>query len=135
MKTRIFYAGFSLIELMIVISIIGILSTIAIPSYQNYVKRARFAEVISATAPFKIAIALAMQEGTPISELTNGVHGIPSNPDPTSNLASVLVRNGTIIATATSAIKELNYILVPNADNGSWTIEGSCIKEGLCNAS
>ncbi|WP_088458883.1 pilin [Acinetobacter soli] len=48
--------GFTLIELMIVVAIIGILAAIAVPAYQNYIKRAAYTEVTSAMAPIKTAI-------------------------------------------------------------------------------
>ena len=48
--------GFTLIELMIVIAIIGILAAVAVPQYGQYTKRAKFSEVISATAPIKLSL-------------------------------------------------------------------------------
>ena len=124
--------GFSLIELMIVIAIIGILSVIAIPSYQNYTQHARFTEVIAATAPFKLAVSLALQQGVAVNEITNDAHGVPSSPESTKNLASIKVKNGIITATATEIASGNTYILKPNADGSVWTVLGTCVKAGLC---
>jgi len=126
--------GFSLIELMIVVAIIGILAAMAIPSYQNYTQRARFAEVIAATEPFKIAVALALQRGAMLNELAIGEYGIPDKPSPTKNLADIDVKNGIITATATEIASNSTYILKPNNDGSTWTIDGTCLKTGLCNA-
>lgn len=127
-------AGFSLIELMIVVAIIGILAVISIPSYQSYTQRARFAEVISAVDVFKTAVALALQEGATLSSLKNGVYGIPPEPKSTKNLTSVKVNAGTITATGSELVNHSTYILKPSEDGSMWTVSGTCLKNGLCNA-
>lgn len=124
--------GFSLIELMLVVSIMSILIIAAIPSYQHYVQRARFAEVITATQPYKLAVALALQTGINNNELTLGMHGIPPAPKATKHLASLAIDNGVIVATATELAGNATIILKPNTDGTNWTMSGSCLKSALC---
>jgi len=126
------YTGFSLIELMIVVAIIGILTVFAIPSYKNYTERARFSEVIMATQPFKTAISLAIQQGAELNELTHNVYGIPPEPKPTKNIASIKVSNGTITATSTKAAGQATLILIPDQEGNVWSVSGTCLNAGLC---
>ena len=57
--------GFTLIELMIVVAIIGILAAVALPAYQNYSNRAAFSELVLAVTPRKTALELAIQTRNP----------------------------------------------------------------------
>ncbi len=62
--------GFTLIELMIVVAIIGILAAVALPAYQDYTVRAKVSEVILAASSAKVAVAEAAQAGGSMGSIT-----------------------------------------------------------------
>ena len=130
--------GFTLIELMIVVAIVGILAAVALPAYQNYTNRAKFAEVINATQAVKAAVeSCAMRKGalTACGTATdNEVSTVQAGAAGGQNVASVAVAaNGTITATGNSPVA-YTYILTPGLASGqvTWTASGDCDANGVC---
>ncbi|MFY1006386.1 prepilin-type N-terminal cleavage/methylation domain-containing protein, partial [Pasteurella multocida] len=100
MKKAIFFSikkGFTLIELMIVIAIIAILATIAVPSYQNYTKKAAISELLQAAAPYRAEVELCIYNTNTPSECSAGQHGIRANISSGKKyLSSINVKSGVI---------------------------------------
>ncbi|MDO8349582.1 MAG: prepilin-type N-terminal cleavage/methylation domain-containing protein [Gallionella sp.] len=127
--------GFTLIELMIVVAIIGILAAVAIPAYSNYTKKAKFTEVIQATQALKAAVEICAADLSTVTGCTAGSNGIPANLGAFGKVTSVTTADGVITATGTAVVDSKTYVLTPtySATTGiSWATTGTCVAANLC---
>ncbi|SKA29242.1 pilin [Photobacterium toruni] len=131
--------GFTLIELMIVVAIIGILSAFAIPAYSDYTQRTRVAGAVSAVTGYKTAIALCAQERGQLTGCSAGSNGIPTAITATGTInyiSALSVTDGDLSMTTTAvdtAGTALTITMNPTFTSGvlNWDLDGTgCTVDG-----
>ena len=133
--------GFTLIELMIVVAIIGILAAVALPAYQDYTKRAKMSEVILAASACRTTITEVYQSGS-ITPAANG-WGCESSSSTSKYVKSIQTSVNGVITVKAQAIDSANIddkdvTLVPADSSGAaltYAGGGVAINRWICGSS
>lgn len=118
--------GFTLIELMIVVAIIGILAAVALPAYQDYTTRAKVSEVVLMSAPAKLAVSESSSSLGGLSNVTAANSGY-TFPGATKYVSGVAITNATGVVTVASSVPgALGNIVFTPTDAGSGQLKWAC---------
>jgi len=139
MRTRQDQAGFTLIELMIVVAIIGILAAVALPVYQFYSNRARFAEAMLQIDDFRnmIVVNAQLDRFSALTDVDAGTFGLAATVPRTTTRHGLTLVDGLITVTWKNDSTPLDGVTYSLQADGitppvNWSEGGSCITLGYC---
>ncbi|WP_409449987.1 pilin [Aromatoleum sp.] len=119
--------GFTLIELMIVVAIIGILAAVALPAYQDYTTRAKISEVLVMAAPAKLAVAETTSSLGSLASVTAANSGY-TFPGATTYVSGIAITDTTGVVTITSTVPNASgtITLTPTEISGTGQLTWVC---------
>lgn len=146
-KRQTLQQGFTLIELMIVVAIIGILASVAVPAYQDYTQRTQLAGAVAGAQSLKTYVADCYSRTGDIRVCNQNTNGIPANVGPgvLANIQSLAVAGGAITITSTGTLAGVGgapganmvITMTPNFSSGvaiQWDMTGNGCSENPTNA-